>query len=865
MFNKNDPLIGAVTKIMEQNETHRQVERKLCEELGIFSRDALPHEHRANYDALLEQRLSEAGKVLPDLTQKKMEVKPSKEYAQRMNADKDKKKSSENERARAFGLFRGYKKSMEEEVEQVDEISPATAYSYRSKSIDKMRKGLKPGKKRELSDIDKKNIINAANRTDRDYYNKKGQPAKEEVDLDETSHKMKEALHPNQRTLNVYKPEEDKLTKKDFEMLRAKKTMKEEEQLDEISRDLARRFIRKASDEKKSGSIKKDRTKGVELAGKKAYSIPSEPKVRATDEYSKMREKMVGKGTDRETTRKLVGESDDWFFGKKKKNNDSVTDMERPAKNKTSGYTYRHRESGKEISKDTKGKPSSEWKRLKEEEQLDENKMSDDDKASIALRKTVAKYKLKDAEKQTRPGYVKKQSDAWYQKMIKRANAKIEENTELDEAAKSKSQQRIMGMALAMRRGESDRGNREVARIATDMPRKELEKFAKTKHKGLPEKKNKIDESEFSLDGVMEEIARNLGEAKMKKITEDDPNKPYQEQPLSAAEKARASDQASSMQSSRPQAPAAVSSAPSPAMQQRIAGSERDDRSMQAAAAGRPSSVSTPAVRPAPITKPVSASQSVAQQVSGGKASGTMRNVAASLGQNSADMRNATQNVVRPGQADAASGTAATPKPVVSPTASPQQKAAIAQRTAQIKTNDAARTPDTQEPGFSGKAGQTMSQATRDAADSRDNTEKAAQATQRQAPTPSPTPEPKFGAAFAAARKAGQTEFSWNGKKFHTGQKGETRAQTQSALARNRARSGSVPTPPPRPAAATPGSPPRPSSAPTSSVPMPPRRPSSAPTSSVPMPPRRPSSGQQARGGMMAESLENTIRNIIKD
>jgi hypothetical protein len=71
----------------------------------------------------------------------------------------------------------------------------------------------------------------------------------------------------------------------------------------------------------------------------------------------------------------------------------------------------------------------------------------------------------------------------------KAADKLAKEEVELDEAAKSKAQQKIMGMALAMRRGESDRGSEKVAKIATDMTQKELKKFAKTKHKGLPEKK----------------------------------------------------------------------------------------------------------------------------------------------------------------------------------------------------------------------------------------------------------------------------------------------------------------------------------------------------------------------------------------
>jgi hypothetical protein len=72
-------------------------------------------------------------------------------------------------------------------------------------------------------------------------------------------------------------------------------------------------------------------------------------------------------------------------------------------------------------------KAKSAYKQHNEEvDQIDE-KMSDDNKASDALRKVVAKHKLKDAAKETRPGYVKKQSQEWYNKMTKRANAKIEE------------------------------------------------------------------------------------------------------------------------------------------------------------------------------------------------------------------------------------------------------------------------------------------------------------------------------------------------------------------------------------------------------------------------------------------------------
>lgn len=56
--------------------------------------------------------------------------------------------------------------------------------------------------------------------------------------------------------------------------------------------------------------------------------------------------------------------------------------------------------------------------------------------------------------------------------------------------AKSKSQQRLFGMALAVRKGEMKRSkvSQEILDIVDgDMTDKEIEDFAATKHKGLKE------------------------------------------------------------------------------------------------------------------------------------------------------------------------------------------------------------------------------------------------------------------------------------------------------------------------------------------------------------------------------------------
>jgi hypothetical protein len=63
----------------------------------------------------------------------------------------------------------------------------------------------------------------------------------------------------------------------------------------------------------------------------------------------------------------------------------------------------------------------------------------------------------------------------------------------LEEKAVSQAQQKMMGMALAYKRGEMDDASPEVKKMADSMSEKDLEDFASTKHKGLPMKKEALD------------------------------------------------------------------------------------------------------------------------------------------------------------------------------------------------------------------------------------------------------------------------------------------------------------------------------------------------------------------------------------
>ena len=60
--------------------------------------------------------------------------------------------------------------------------------------------------------------------------------------------------------------------------------------------------------------------------------------------------------------------------------------------------------------------------------------------------------------------------------------------------AVSKAQQRFFGMVRAAQKGEMASPSSEVAQAASSMSKSDVKKFAKTKHKGLPEKKKSLKE-----------------------------------------------------------------------------------------------------------------------------------------------------------------------------------------------------------------------------------------------------------------------------------------------------------------------------------------------------------------------------------
>ena len=79
----------------------------------------------------------------------------------------------------------------------------------------------------------------------------------------------------------------------------------------------------------------------------------------------------------------------------------------------------------------------------------------------------------------------------------------------LNELAKSTSQQRLFGMVYAYKEGKLDTSKiddellKKIKKIAKGISKNDAEDFDRTKHKGLPDK---VEQIEFVLDEIIEGI-----------------------------------------------------------------------------------------------------------------------------------------------------------------------------------------------------------------------------------------------------------------------------------------------------------------------------------------------------------------------
>jgi hypothetical protein len=106
-------------------------------------------------------------------------------------------------------------------------------------------------------------------------------------------------------------------------------------------------------------------------------------------------------------------------------------------------------------------------------------------------------------------------------KKIRKAKAVGELTKEeyIEEKALSRAQQRFMGMVYAAKKGETP-ASPEVAKAASGMSKKAARDFAKTKHEGLPEKKEETKEEVSLVQKIISEFSP-LSEGKLDDLLAD--------------------------------------------------------------------------------------------------------------------------------------------------------------------------------------------------------------------------------------------------------------------------------------------------------------------------------------------------------
>ena len=94
--------------------------------------------------------------------------------------------------------------------------------------------------------------------------------------------------------------------------------------------------------------------------------------------------------------------------------------------------------------------------------------------------------------------------------------------------ALSQKQQKFMGLVLAYKRGEvpASKVSKNVKQVAAKMSEKELEKFAGTKHKGLPKKAESIEMSEQRKQKISKLVKETVTQVMRENESEEEKQEP---------------------------------------------------------------------------------------------------------------------------------------------------------------------------------------------------------------------------------------------------------------------------------------------------------------------------------------------------
>jgi hypothetical protein len=263
------------------------------------------------------------------------------------------------------------------------------------------------------------------------------------------------------------------------------KLKKEETEIEEAVKGADPMLRKAASDERRAGDKRLSPSKG------KGYADQQKQQIAYMDKVTKKNKNVVGLVTKEALD--PVGKEDADI------DNDGDTD-------KSDKYLHNRRKAvGKAIANKRGMKEGfSNWRQ-------DLSEVMDDIEANKQIKEKKVNNKIK--------------INPEMKEAVEQLGGELVEMVELDEKALSKQQQKFMGMVYAVKKGEMGAPSPEVAKAAAGMTKKQARDFAKTKHKGLPNVKEEMDDSTemkttpMDNDKKMEQQRKKIQMQKIKDLT----------------------------------------------------------------------------------------------------------------------------------------------------------------------------------------------------------------------------------------------------------------------------------------------------------------------------------------------------------
>jgi len=237
----------------------------------------------------------------------------------------------------------------------------------------------------------------------------------------------------------------------------------------------------KKSSEVETPSKAKDKTKTKKAAAPKAKVPASAPKRQRKSKLDSLLADIRNESVDiNEMPYQVMGSPDG---GKEKK-------IGKPVRSKK--YADARASELADTHKSTGGKYRSQYV---EEIEIDEDAGIVSGLAGLALGAKGASYAAKHSKRMRDypKNFVKGIVDP--RTYVSKKKKEQKEEFQIDEKALSKQQQKFMGMVYAVKKGEMEAPSPEVAKAASGMTTQQAKDFAKTKHKGLPQVKEEMDDS----------------------------------------------------------------------------------------------------------------------------------------------------------------------------------------------------------------------------------------------------------------------------------------------------------------------------------------------------------------------------------